>query len=182
MATHWKRLWCWEGLGAGGEGDNRGWDDWMASLTWWMWVWVNSGSWWWTGRPGVLRFMGSQRVGHVERLNWTELSDLMYVMYVSGCRSTWVRKDSFGIQKSEESRVKTHPWVIITSLMTSFCFMEPLRDTILDWEGSKEMSPLGPCWLQTVLPLWTIEPSCKEWVRMQWWRKSFYNRNRKVLL
>ena len=44
--THWKRLWCWEGLGAGGEGDNRGWDDWMASLTWWTWVWVNSGSGW----------------------------------------------------------------------------------------------------------------------------------------
>ena len=47
-----------------GEGDDRGWDGWMASLTWWTWVWVNSGSWWWTGRPGVLRFMGSQRVGH----------------------------------------------------------------------------------------------------------------------
>ena len=62
--THCKRLWCWEGLWAGGEGDNRGWDGWMASLTWWTWVWVNSGSWWWTGRPGVLRFMGSQRVGH----------------------------------------------------------------------------------------------------------------------
>ena len=56
--------WCWEGLGAGGEGDDRGWDGWMASLTRWMWVWVNSGSWWWTGRPGVLRFVGSQRVGH----------------------------------------------------------------------------------------------------------------------
>ena len=55
---------CWEGLGAGGQGDDRGWDGWMASLTRWMWVWVNSGSWWWTGRPGVLRFMGSQRVGH----------------------------------------------------------------------------------------------------------------------
>ena len=68
--THWKRLWCWEGLGAGGEGDDRGWDGWMASLTWWMWVWVNSGSWWWTGRPGMLRFMGSQRVGH----DWTELN------------------------------------------------------------------------------------------------------------
>ena len=52
--THWKRLWCWEGLRAGGEGDDRGWDGWMASLTRWMWVWVNSGSWWWTGRPGVL--------------------------------------------------------------------------------------------------------------------------------
>ena len=44
--THWKRPWCWEGLGAGGEGDDRGWDGWMASLTWWTWVWVNSGSWW----------------------------------------------------------------------------------------------------------------------------------------
>ena len=62
--THWKRLWCWEGLGAGGEGDDRGWDGWMASLTGWTWVLVNSVSWWWTGRPGVLWFMGSQRVGH----------------------------------------------------------------------------------------------------------------------
>ena len=70
--THWKRSWCLEGLGAGGEGDNRGWDGWMASLTLWAWVWVNSGSLWWTGRPGVLRFMGSQRVGHdwVTELNW----------------------------------------------------------------------------------------------------------------
>ena len=58
------RLWCWEGLGAGGEGDDRGWDGWMASLTRWTWVWVNSQSWWWTGRPGVLQFVGSQRVGH----------------------------------------------------------------------------------------------------------------------
>ena len=68
-----KRLWCWEGLEAGGEGDNRGWDGWMASLTWWTWVWVNSGSWWWTGRSGVLRFMGSQRVRHdwVTEMNWT---------------------------------------------------------------------------------------------------------------
>ena len=53
-----------EGLGAGGEGDDRGWDGWMASPTRWEWVWVDSGSWWWTGRPGVLQFMGSQRVGH----------------------------------------------------------------------------------------------------------------------
>ena len=64
---------CWEGLWAGGEGDDRGWDGWMASLTRWMWVWVNSRSWWWTGRPGMLRFMGSQRVGHdwAIELNWT---------------------------------------------------------------------------------------------------------------
>ena len=60
--------------GAGGEGHDRGWDGWMASLTRWMWVWVNSGSWWWTGCPGVLQFMGSQRVGHdwVTELNGTD--------------------------------------------------------------------------------------------------------------
>ena len=62
--THWKRPWCWERLKAGGKGDDRGWDGWMASLTQRIWVWVDSGSWWWTGRPGVLQFMGSQRVGH----------------------------------------------------------------------------------------------------------------------
>ena len=56
--THLKRPWCWERLKAGGEGDDRGWDGWMASPTQWTWVWVNSGSWWWTGRPGVLRSMG----------------------------------------------------------------------------------------------------------------------------
>ena len=62
--------WFWEGLGAGGEVNDRGWDGWMASPTRWTWVWVNSRSWWWTGRPGVLLFMGSRRV----RLNWTELN------------------------------------------------------------------------------------------------------------
>ena len=51
--THLKRPWCWERLKAREEGDNRGWDGWMASLTQWTWVWVNSGSWWWTGQPGV---------------------------------------------------------------------------------------------------------------------------------
>ena len=70
------RLSCWEGLGAGRERDDRGWDGWMASLTRWTWVWVNSGRWWWTGRPGILRFMVSQRVGHdwATELNWTELN------------------------------------------------------------------------------------------------------------
>ena len=70
--THWKRPWCWERLRAGGEGDNRRWDGYMVSLTQWTWVWVNSGSWWWTGRPGVLWFMGLQRVRHdwATELNW----------------------------------------------------------------------------------------------------------------
>ena len=62
--THWKRPWCWERLKAGGEGDDRGWDGWKASPTQRTWVWVSSGSWWWTGKPGVLRFMWLQRVGH----------------------------------------------------------------------------------------------------------------------
>ena len=70
--THWKRPWCWEELGAGGEGDDRAWEGWIASPTRWTWVWVNSGSLWWTGMPGVLRFMRSQR-DMTERLNWTEL-------------------------------------------------------------------------------------------------------------
>ena len=66
---HWKRSWCWERLRAGGEGDDRGWNGWMASSTWWtQWVWVNSRSWWWTGRPGMLHSMGSAK-------SWTQLSD-----------------------------------------------------------------------------------------------------------
>ena len=69
--TQLKRSWCWERLKAGEEVDDRGWDGWMASPTQWTWVWVNSGSWWWTGRPSVLQSMGSQRIG----LNWaTELN------------------------------------------------------------------------------------------------------------
>ena len=64
--THWKRLWCWERLKAGG------WDGWMASPICWIWVWVSSRSWWWTGKPDMLQSMGSQRVGH----DWaTELTN-----------------------------------------------------------------------------------------------------------
>ena len=68
-----EKPWCWEGLKAGGEGADRGWDFWMASLTQWTWAWVHSWSQWWTGRPGVLRSMGSQRVRHdwVTEVNWT---------------------------------------------------------------------------------------------------------------
>ena len=70
--THLRRPWWWERLKAGGEGDNRGWDGWMASRTQWTWVWASSTSSWWTGKPGVLQSMGSQRVGHywATELNW----------------------------------------------------------------------------------------------------------------
>ena len=83
--THLKRPWCWERLKAGGKGDDRGWDGWTASPTWWAWVWVNFRSLWWTGRPGVLQSMGSQRVRYdwAMELNWTE-GDKSRIIYSSG--------------------------------------------------------------------------------------------------
>ena len=87
--THLKRLWCWERLNARLEGDNRGWDGWMASLTQWTWVWVNSWSWWWIGRLGVLSMvpMGSQRVG-TQLSDWTEqtmsFSSITYYQLLTG--------------------------------------------------------------------------------------------------
>ena len=68
--THWKRLWCWEGLGAGGEGDNRGLDCWLASPTRWMWVWVNSGSWWWQGGLACCDSWGRKESYRSELLSW----------------------------------------------------------------------------------------------------------------
>ena len=81
VLTHLKRPWCWERLRAGGEGDDRGWDGWMASPAQWTWVWVNSRRWWWTGKPGMLQSMGSQRVGH-DRV--TELNELIlyYLLWI----------------------------------------------------------------------------------------------------
>ena len=67
---HWKGR-CWERLKVGGEGDDRGWDGWMGSQTLWIWVWVVSGSWWWTGKPGMLQSMRSQRVDWMTELNWS---------------------------------------------------------------------------------------------------------------
>ena len=93
--TRWKRPWCWRRLGAGGEGDDRRWDGWMASLTPWTWVWVNSGSWWWTGRSGVLWFMGSQRVRHdwATELNWCSFYACFWrVFIINGC---WILSNDF---------------------------------------------------------------------------------------
>ena len=70
--AQWKRPWCWGRLKVGGEEDERGWDVWMASLTRWTWTWASPGSWWWTGKPGIVQSMGSQRAGHDGR---TELTD-----------------------------------------------------------------------------------------------------------
>ena len=86
--THLKRPWCWERLKAGEEGDDRGWDSWMASPTQWTWVWASSRSWWQTGRPGVLQSMGLQRVGHdwvteLNRYSW-RWDDWLSPLWVNG--------------------------------------------------------------------------------------------------
>ena len=75
--THWKRLWCWEGLGAGREGDDRGWDSWMASLTRWTWVWVNSGNGEGQGGLACCDTWGGKESDMTERLNWTELKQIL---------------------------------------------------------------------------------------------------------
>ena len=91
-ADSFEEIWCLERLRAGGEGEDRGWDGWMASLTQWTWVWVDYGSWWWTGRPGVLQSMGSQRFGHDWVMNWTELNSHLNCFCKSSydCFSLWL--------------------------------------------------------------------------------------------
>ena len=85
--THWKRPWCWERLKAGGEGEDRGWDGWMAWLTQWTWVWASSRSWWWTRKPGVLQSMGLQRVKHnwVTELNCSSLAIPLTMVLTTNC-------------------------------------------------------------------------------------------------
>ena len=99
--THWKRPWCWERLKAG-EGDDRGWDDCMALPTRWTWVWVSSGSWWWTGSPGVLQSMGSQRVGQdsATELNWTELN------------SSYPSMKKVKVKSLSRARLFATPWTV----------------------------------------------------------------------
>ena len=117
--THWKRPRCWERLKAR-EGDDRGWDGWMASPTRWTWVWACSGCWWRTGKPGVLQSMGSQRVRHdwVTEQNWMSLypenencfmtlSDL--VQTCCCCCVASVMSDSVWPQRRQPTRLP-HPW------------------------------------------------------------------------
>ena len=105
---HFEKTLMLGGIGAGGEGDDRGWDGWMASPTQWTWVWVNSGSWWWTGRPGMLQFMGSQRVGH----NWeTELNWTGCFQFVCVCERDWESEREY-----ELSCYKIHVHVFMWAL------------------------------------------------------------------
>ena len=104
--THLKRPWCWERLKVG-EGDDRGWDGWMASLTQRTWVWVNSRSWWWTGRPGLLQSMGSQRAGH----DWvTELNLNSSSMVHALCQQLYVWRSVCSFVSSHEEKMEFAPW------------------------------------------------------------------------
>ena len=91
-----------EGLGAEGEGDDRGWDGWMASLTWQAWVWVNSGSWWWTGSTGVLQSWGCKKSDMTEWLNWTD---------EAGGLLRWSRGEESTCQFRRRRRLGFNPWV-----------------------------------------------------------------------
>ena len=115
MATWWeeltnlKRPWCWERLKAGGEGEDGGWDGWMASPTRWTWIWVNFRSWWWTGRPGVLQSMGLQRVRHdwaTELIWWKEIKNIPFAIHPENFNSVGIffQNSAINISKiSEES-------------------------------------------------------------------------------
>ena len=113
--THLKRLWCWERLMAEGEGDDRGWDVWMASLIQLTWVWVDSRSWWSTGRPGVLRFMGFKESDMTEQLNWLNYS------WVSILATVCTHKKNFMIDFFPQLKCKKYQTRVI--LLCNFCFI-----------------------------------------------------------
>ena len=113
--THLKRPWCWERLMAGGEGDDRGWDGWVASPTQWTWVWASSRCWQWTGKPGMLQSMGSQRVGHywVIEINWN-IFNLWNVYTLKP--SPWISFNTQHLQNYSISIRKYHTYQHSSSL------------------------------------------------------------------
>ena len=118
-AKNWKRRWCWERLKAGGEGDDREWDGWMASPMRYTWVWASSGSWWRTGKPGMLQSMGSQEVGHdwVTGLNWTEVWKHINTVYFA----SWSAGDGH-LSASNPSTTRCHQSLIETQINEVFKF------------------------------------------------------------
>ena len=131
-----------------GEGDDRGWDGWMASLTRWTWVWVNSGSWWWTGRPGVLRSWCCKESDMTERLNWTELNILdsktstawgldwlcktedVFVCFAMGI--VWITNNLAYV----ESLKFGGQLVAVANLVCSCIFLTPLGKLDTSWVGT----------------------------------------------
>ena len=156
--THWKRPWCWEILKAGGERDDRGWDGWMASLTWWTWVWASSGSWWWTGKLACCSSWGCKELEMTERLNWAELIvwvsfyiSGVFAVYLGFCRTTqfkaYVSQD---IASGSTYPVGIHILIILSLLSVTFLPPHPL---FLYVASLLEMSPLAAWDVSSSLPL-----------------------------
>ena len=101
--THWKRLWCWERLRAGGEGDERGWDGWMASPTLRTWVWASSRSWWWTGSLACYSLWGFKELDMTERMNWTDT-----YMYIWEREREREREREMGASSEQQQARKSH--------------------------------------------------------------------------
>ena len=127
---HWKRPWCWERFRAEEEGDNRGWDGWMASPTQWTWVRVNSGSWWWTGRPWMLQSMGSRSQTWLS--DWTELN-------TNGER---VHEPKHTSLESVQTRTQRQRWVnkiqVEQSILDVLCNSKCLNIQVIQVPGREE--------------------------------------------
>ena len=157
--THLKRPWCWERLKAGGEGDDRGWDGWMVSLTQWTWVWVNSRNWWWTGRPGMLQSMGSQRVRH------DRATELKKEMTAFACHLSKRIKENVSPEELWmiywESLTRKAKWLRLTAqqicrrtrVRTQSCVPQTRPvSTVTGWavnaQGYKHVFPRQPKWVK----------------------------------
>ena len=149
--THWKRPWCWEGLGAGGEGDDKEWDGWMASLTRWTRVWVNSGSWWWTGRPVCCDSWGCKESGHdwVTELNWTPWKESydQPIQHIKKQRHYFVNK---GLSSQGYDFSNSHVWMWELDYKQSWapknwCFWTVVLEKTLESPlDCKEIQPVHP--------------------------------------
>ena len=135
--AHWKRPWCWARLKRGGEGDGRGWDGWMASPTWRTWVWASSGSWWWTGKHGVLQSMGLQRVGH--NLVTKQQQNL-----------DWPWHENYALVKRSNYQIRRHiiyiPWnsAVEETKNTLWVLKQPHSESLMGWlvlENPSHWSP-----------------------------------------
>ena len=104
-----KRPWCWERLKAVGEGDNRGWEGWMASPTWWIWVWASSRSWWWTGQSGMLQSMGLQ--SWIQLSNWAELFEMKDYIYFILVEFLWHCQWSISVCWNESMYLRSNCWL-----------------------------------------------------------------------
>ena len=180
-----------EKLKADGEGDDRGWDGWMASLTQWTWVWVNSRSWWWTGRPGVLQSMGLQRVRHdwVTELNWTYCLKggkwvIKFLSALSGYMSDYLKiinlikilnlstSHLWTYSLSTSSACwKTHVALQIISFFKTSGTTEPGGRQILSLRNDWRECSKQPSWREGCLLTTTAE----SWVRGVWVRKRMWD-------